>query len=79
VQALTTYLLTWRRTGGFDEAEVTGGGVPLAEVDPKILESRVAPRVHFAGEVLDAFGPIGGTNFLWAFVTGKLAGEGAAG
>ena len=79
VQALTTYLLTWRRTGGFDEAEVTGGGVPLAEVDPKTLESRVAPRVHFAGEVLDAFGPIGGTNFLWAFVTGKLAGEGAAG
>ena len=79
LQALTAYRLTWRRAGGFDEAEVTGGGVPLAEVDPKTLESRLSPRVHFAGEILDAFGPIGGTNFLWAFVTGKLAGEGAAG
>jgi hypothetical protein len=38
----------------------------------------VTPSLYLCGEILDAFGPIGGTNFLWAFVTGKLAGEGAA-
>ena len=76
--ALTSYSLPWRRTEGFDAAEVTGGGVPLDEIDPRSLESRVAARVHFCGEILDAFGPIGGTNFLWAFVTGKIAGAGAA-
>ena len=30
------------------------------------------------GEMLDAFGPIGGYNFLWAWVTGRTAGLGAA-
>jgi predicted flavoprotein YhiN len=28
--------------------------------------------------MLDAFGPIGGYNFLWAWVTGRAAGLGAA-
>jgi len=78
IGALTSYPLPWRRTGGWNEAEVTGGGVALSEVDPRTLRSRIVPQLYFCGEILDAFGPIGGTNFLWAFVTGKLAGEGAA-
>ena len=78
IAALTDYPLAWSGTGGFDEAEVTGGGVHLSQVDPETLCSRIVPRLHFCGEMLDAFGPIGGTNFLWAFVTGKLAGKAAA-
>lgn len=78
IGALTDYELPWRRMAGFKEAEVTGGGIPLSEVDPKTLQSRTVSCVHFCGEILDAFGPIGGNNFLWAFVTGKLAGLGAA-
>jgi predicted flavoprotein YhiN len=38
------------------------------------LESRRAPGLHFCGEVLDAFGPIGGHNFQWAWSTGRTAG-----
>lgn len=76
--ALTDYALPWRRMAGFKEAEVTGGGIPLSEIDPKTLQSRTVSCVHFCGEILDAFGPIGGNNFLWAFVTGKLAGVAAA-
>ncbi|TWT88930.1 N-methyltryptophan oxidase [Pseudobythopirellula maris] len=60
---------------GFKKAEVTAGGVTLAEVNPKTLESRLAPGLHFAGEVLDLDGPIGGYNFTAAFATGALAGE----
>jgi len=78
IDALTAYPLPWTSTGGFEEAEVTGGGVRLSEVDPRTLESRIVPGLHLCGEILDAFGPIGGHNFLWAFVTGKLAGDGAA-
>ncbi len=78
IAALTSYQLPWTRCGGWSEAEVTGGGVSLADLDPSTLESRVTPRLYLCGELLDAFGPIGGTNFLWAFVTGKLAGDGAA-
>ncbi len=62
---------------GYRTAEVTGGGVDLADVDPRTLESRRAPGLYFCGEVLDAFGPIGGYNFLWAWSTGRSAGLGA--
>lgn len=78
VRALVAYELPWAESAGYKEAEVTGGGVALGDVDPRTLQSRVVPCVHFAGEVLDAVGPIGGYNFLWAFVTGRLAGVGAA-
>ena len=62
---------------GYRVAEVTGGGVPLAEVSPSTLESRRAPGLFLCGEILDVIGRIGGFNFLWAWVTGRLAGEGA--
>ena len=74
IDALTRYTLPWSGHEGYRVAEVTGGGVPLDEVDPATLESRIAPGLHLCGEVLDAFGPIGGYNFLWAWVTGKIAG-----
>ena len=62
-------------TLGFAKAEVTSGGVTLDEVDPKTLESRRQPGLHFAGEVLDLDGLIGGYNFQAAWSTGWLAGE----
>ena len=65
-------------TRGFDKAEVTSGGVALGEVDPKTLESRLVPGLHFAGEVLDLDGLIGGYNFQSAWSTGWLAGESSA-
>jgi hypothetical protein len=64
---------------GYRKAEVTGGGVALDEVDPRTLESVRHPGLFFCGEVLDAFGPIGGHNFAWAWATGRLAGRGAGG
>ena len=70
--------LPWSGDEGYKKAEVTGGGVALDEVDPRTLESRRHPGLHFCGEVLDAFGPIGGYNFLWAWATGRAAGIAAA-
>lgn len=78
VELLTRYPLPWTGDEGYKKAEVTGGGVALGEVDPGTLESRRVPGLFFAGEVLDAFGPIGGHNFAWAWATGRLAGLGAA-
>ena len=70
--------LPWTGHEGYKKAEVTGGGVSLAEVDPKTLESRRHKGLFLCGEILDAFGPIGGYNFLWAWVTGRAAGIAAA-
>jgi predicted Rossmann fold flavoprotein len=78
VAALTRYSLPWTGDEGYKKAEVTGGGIALAEIDPRTLESRIRPGLHLCGEILDAFGPIGGYNFYWAWATGRAAGLGAA-
>ncbi|MGN6393861.1 MAG: aminoacetone oxidase family FAD-binding enzyme [Gemmatimonadales bacterium] len=78
IETLTRGELPWTGDEGFRKAEVTGGGIGLAEVDPRTLESRRLPGLHICGEVLDAFGPIGGYNFLWAWATGRAAGRAAA-
>lgn len=62
-------------TLGFEKAEVTAGGVPLAEVDSRTMQSKLVPGFYLAGEVLDLDGPIGGYNFQAAFSTGWLAAE----
>ena len=79
VERLTRYPLPWTSDEGYSKAEVTGGGVALDEVDPRTLESRLHPGLHLCGEILDAFGPIGGYNFSWAWATGRAAGLAAAG
>jgi predicted Rossmann fold flavoprotein len=63
---------------GFAVAEATAGGVPLAEVRLETMESRICPGLHFAGEVLDVDGRIGGFNFQWAWASGFVAGSTAA-
>ncbi len=57
---------------------VTCGGVRLAEVDFKTMESRVCPGLFFAGELLDIDGITGGFNFQAAWTTGWLAGNAMA-
>jgi predicted Rossmann fold flavoprotein len=75
---LAEYPLPWTGDEGYRKAEVTGGGVALSEVDPATMESRRRPGLFLCGEILDAFGPIGGHNFQWAWTTGRAAGLGAA-
>jgi len=65
-------------TLGYEKAEVTAGGVPLAEVDASTLESRVAPGLYLCGEVLDVEGRLGGFNFQWSWSSGTVAGRAAA-
>lgn len=57
---------------------VTCGGVRLAEIDFKRMESRVCPGLHVAGELLDIDGVTGGFNFQAAWTTGWLAGQAMA-
>jgi predicted Rossmann fold flavoprotein len=75
VTVLDAFPLPASGTEGYRTAEVTGGGVALEEVDPATGESRLHPGLRFAGEILDAFGPIGGFNFQWAWATGWSAGS----
>ena len=53
---------------------VTKGGVDLKEINPKTLESKKVPHLHFAGEVLDINAHTGGFNITSALCTGWVAG-----
>ncbi|ALF27116.1 hypothetical protein RN88_00890 [Streptococcus intermedius] len=53
---------------------VTKGGVSLKEINPKTLESKLIPGLHFAGEVLDINAHTGGFNITSALCTGWVAG-----
>jgi hypothetical protein len=60
------------------EEFVTCGGIRLAEVDFKAMESRRCPGLHLAGEILDIDGLTGGFNFQAAWTTGWIAGKAMA-
>src|SRR5215213_10215927 len=77
IEMLVRGSLPWTGDEGYKKAEVTGGGIDLAEIDPRTMESKLHPGLFLCGELLDAFGPIGGYNFLWAWATGRAAGRAA--
>lgn len=62
-------------THDFNEAVVTQGGVSLAEVNPKTMESRLVKGLYIVGELLDLDADTGGYNLQIAFSTGHAAGE----
>ena len=57
----------------YKEEFVTCGGIPLNEVNPDTLESKVVPGIYFVGEVLNIDGITGGFNFQAAWTNGWLA------
>jgi len=71
-----TYSIQGKTT--YKEEFVTCGGIPLNEVDPDSLESKVVPGLHFVGEVLDIDGITGGFNFQAAWTNGWLAAQAIA-
>ena len=61
-----------------DEAIITSGGIPVSEIDPKTMKSKVCEGLYFAGEVIDVDAYTGGFNLQIAFSTGHLAGSSVA-
>lgn len=73
---LKDFRLTPAGLRGWDQAQVTRGGVPLGEIDETTCESKIVPGLYLAGELLDAEGPCGGFNLQQAWTTGTRAGRG---
>ena len=78
VEALAHHRLPVSGNEGYRIAEVTAGGIAIAEIHPATMESRKAPGLSLCGEIVDVTGRLGGFNFLWAWVSGRRAGEAAA-
>jgi len=67
--------LTARGSMGFEQANVTSGGVNLAEIDSKTMKSKIIKNLFFAGEIIDLDGPTGGYNLQICWTTGFAAGN----
>lgn len=65
-----------RGVRGFKHAQASTGGIALADINPRSMESRICKGLFFAGEVLNVVGPCGGFNLHWAFLSGMLAAHG---
>jgi len=74
---LVDLLFDWRLrvigSLGFDDSQVTAGGIDLLEVEDKTLESKLVKGLYFCGEVLDVDGRCGGFNLQWAWSSGYVA------
>ena len=66
------------KTAGWDNAEVTKGGVDVNALSSATLECRSVQGLFFAGEVLDVTGELGGFNLHWAWASGSAAGKAIA-
>ena len=64
---------------GFEYCQVSTGGVPVNEVNPHTMESLRVNGLYLTGETLDVVGPCGGYNLQFAFSSGAVAGQSAAG
>lgn len=60
---------------GWKEAQCTGGGINLDEINMETMESKIVPGLYFVGEILDIQGPCGGFNLQNAWETGIKAGR----
>jgi len=77
IRALAAILSGWTLpvTGvqGFDQAQVTAGGISLKDFNWDTMESRRVPGLYAAGEVLDVDGDCGGFNLQWAWSSALIA------
>jgi hypothetical protein len=75
VKRLKETRLSVVKTKGFDQAQVTCGGIRVSEVEPTNLQSKLVSGLFFAGEILDVDGICGGYNLQWAWSSGYVAGS----
>ncbi|MCF7931319.1 MAG: NAD(P)/FAD-dependent oxidoreductase [Acholeplasmataceae bacterium] len=63
---------------GFEDAQVTAGGIEVSEIDADTLESKLIEGLYFTGEVMDIDGLCGGYNLQWAWSSAYVAAQNAS-
>ena len=73
--AVKAFLLPVYGTLSWDNAQVTSGGVPLSEIEPETMKSKITENLYILGEMLDADGECGGYNLGWAWLCALRAAD----
>ena len=77
VNQLKNFEINIKSAKGFENAQVTKGGIKTNEVSPETMMSKKATALFICGEILDIHGDCGGYNLHLAFTTGRIAGNSA--
>lgn len=64
---------------GFQNAQVTAGGILTKDFYDKSMESKLSKGLYACGEILDIDGDCGGYNLQWAFSSAYIAAKSAIG
>ena len=75
VSKIKDFSLKVTGTKGFQNAQVTCGGVEVNEINPETMQSKKCSGLYFTGEIIDVDGACGGFNLQWAWASGMLAAE----
>ncbi len=60
---------------GFDDAQVTAGGIPMKEVNSHTMESAKCKNLFLCGEILNIHGDCGGYNLHFAWMSALCAAD----
>ncbi len=74
LKRLKCFPITITGSNGFENAQVSAGGICTEEVNPDTMESKLVKGLYLTGEILDIDGTCGGYNLQWAWTTGAVAG-----
>ncbi len=77
LKQLNGFEINIKSAKGFDNAQVTKGGINTKEVTPCTMMSKKVDGLFLCGELLDVHGDCGGYNLHLAFTTGRIAGNSA--
>ena len=77
VNQLKNFEINIKSAKGFDNAQITKGGIKTNEVSPETMMSKKMDGLFLCGEILDIHGDCGGFNLHLAFTTGRIAGNSA--
>ena len=75
LNACRDFTIAVKGVEGFDNAQVTAGGIKTTGVNPETMESWFVPHLFICGEVLDVDADCGGYNLQWAWASGRIAGR----
>lgn len=74
--SIKSFKLTAKGVNGFNNAQITYGGILTKDFNPKTLESNLQTGLYACGEILDVNGDCGGFNLQWAFSSAYTVAEG---
>lgn len=72
-KAVKNFTLKVTGNTGFNNAQVTKGGIRGDKINPETFESRLCEGLYIVGEALDVDGDCGGYNLTFAFYSGYAA------